>query len=306
MSHFLVLAGLIGSCGYVLGQKTTGTTLTKQPTSKAIAMRQLTVTDADSTISGLGQGLFDFGELDPLVYNDSTLAHTFTLYNGSDKAVTITNIQCANSRIRFDFPYVEQNLPVTVLPDRTVSIQLYYNLIPFVPGKMDVSAKVFTANQQEPSATLRMRAIIDDVAIFNPPVLDFGQIPAGKEISKQVRVTYSLQMRLPPGLSSPGDLPFLASDQSFITTKRIMVGSSKKADIIEDPHSKERVILPPVNNVVTYLVTIKPSASSGMFEGIVWIMPKSGTFGSEILKTRSIRVHGEVVSDINKRVKAIP
>ena len=266
----------------------------------------LTISDTDSVaIIKPGVGLWDFKDINPLDYDDSsgyTLDHEFTLINRNNKVVIITAIEGVDPRVDFNLPYCEKTLPVTLPPDGLITVKLHYRLLPLILGKLHISEMVFIANQVQPSAILQFAGTIQKVVTFNPSVLDFGFVSPGQIVSKVLKVTYDPQMypgRMPV---PPQNLPLLVCDKSFIAVKQTAINYSKitrlpGVDDATNSNKKFRQILdamPPINNVVIYLVTVKSPAGAGPFHGFISVMPVVGTTGYDILNQESIAVQGRV------------
>ncbi len=270
--------------------------------TKKEAITTLTMTVADSTVKvNSNTGLYDFEQIDPLVYNDSsgyTIAHSFTLVNNSKKAIIVNRVELSDPRITYNLPDIQKQLPVTLPSGDIITIEIHYQLLPLSPGALSASASVFVNNQAQPAATLELKGVIEDSVVFDPSLLDFGEISSGETVSKTLKVFYDPHM-YPSILPLPPDkLPFLVGDQNFITVKRTAISSSKGASPFKASFPRGYFVhkgMSPLNDVVTYLVTVTPPAT-GPFRGYLSILPIEGTIGYEVLKTRSVVVQGEVSS----------
>lgn len=273
---------------------------------KNASVKTLTVSDTDAAIIVKpGTGLWDFQDINPLNYVDSsvyTLDHEFTLINENNESVIISAIRGSDPRVGYNLPFLNGPLPITLHPHGFITIKLHYRLLPLVPGKINICEMIFIEHQVQPAATLQFSGRIQNVVTFDPPMLDFGVLNPGQVVSKILTVTYDPQMypgRLP---LSPEKLPLLVSDKSFITVKQTAINYTKITRIpgvsATTYANKEfqRLLntLPPINNVVVYSVTVKSPNSVGQFHGYISIIPIVDTNGYDILSHESIAIQGRV------------
>ena len=298
--HFCIMLWLLSSSNYAFADNTSqlGNAVLARKNNAVIT---LTMTATESIVRvNSSTGLCDFGDIDPLTYDDSSgynIAHNFTLVNDSKKAITIDRVQGSDPHLTYDLPMLQKQLPVTVAPGSLITIQLYYKLLPLIPGDLNAFANVFVANQTQPAATLKLRGNLKDVVVFDPPLLDFGQIGSEEMVSKILKVVYDPHM-YPSILPLPlNKLPRLAGDQSFIKVKLMTISSSKRAlsyNTLRSSASLQSSIAP-LNDVITYLVTIR-SPAAGPFRGYLSVLPVEGTIGYDLLKSRSVAIQGNVSS----------
>jgi len=273
----------------------------------------LTMAEGDGvSVVKPNSGLLDFKEINPMDYDDSsgyTLDGRFTVINHNNKPIVINAIRGTNPRSDYNFPYNDKTLPVTLLPEGLITIEVHYHLLPYSPGRFDTIENVFIDNQVEPAAVLQMAGTIRSVAVFDPPTLDFGKMRPGQIATRVLQVTYDRQMypgRMP---LAPEKLPFLVSDKSFISVVRTAIRTTKitmqsygltrtnATNKRYDYLSRFLEKMPPINNIVVYSVIVKSPPAIGTFHGYISVMPISGTQGSDLLKQTSVSVQGRVVSN---------
>jgi hypothetical protein len=297
--------------------------------------KMLTVTNIEAVV-GLNPntGSWNFGSVNPLFYDDGSnysLSHDFVLVNDNKTSLVIHAIHGSNFRVAYDLPDLHKSLPITIPPDGMITISIRYQLLPFVPGKLNGTLQVFTDHQAKPIATLQVNGIIRDPVKFDPPLLDFGTVKPGQEVTKSLKITYD-QAMFPGQLSlSPEKLPRVTSDSLFVNVKQTAIGFTtrsalldaeianqennfgfgartelnqrdkdffRKADSRREAEARRFLnTLPPLNNVVTYLITVKAPTEKGPFRGFVVILPVDGIIGTEVLKQESVAIQGEVADN---------
>ena len=144
---------------------------------------------------------YDFGTTTQLddKYALHGIEHTFVLTNSTSQPVTIRELKPSDICIDKDYVTDERHtqtlqndintgevfpdtldLPIKVAPGAQVKVFVSIDPMDVFPGPVLQSVDVMIQGLTQPAATLQMSGILQSGISFSSPVLDFGQIPAGK------------------------------------------------------------------------------------------------------------------------------
>jgi len=213
------------------------------------------------------------------------LTETFRLKNTSNKPLTLDHLQtschCTSAAWEMEDGKPRLNTdtaPLTLLPGRSVSVQVRLNLKQMAAGQVVKSVMVFLTGQTQPAALVTFVADIQPVVSFWPPQIDFGQVSPGAPR------TVTLTADFDPALAEKGNVPALVSSNPNI-----------QITAADAPNSQEGLIRR------AYSLTLLPDVAgpiSGSLSFAPAVSPGSSTTADAALANVSVAVSGQVVGAV--------
>lgn len=223
---------------------------------------------------------YDFGQVSTL---GRGIEHTFIVRNGNSVPVTLTEVRpscgCTSTLLDRD---TSKKPPLLLGPGERVMIGVSVDIFHLAPGPLDKTVQLLVQGQAAPSATLEVVGTVLPPASYAPAVLDFGPVPAGKEVSRSLRVT--LDSHLLPQMGVPH---LVCSDPDIVVTP--MPGDGSTA-----------LPLPTSDLVVrTYRLTLPAHAHLGLFMARAYWAPASATAAvAKALESNAVPVAGDVQGEV--------
>lgn len=147
---------------------------------------------------------YDFGRV--LVSATAPISHVFTLKNGSDAEISLTEVRptcgCTTAVIGNDAAG-GTSTPV-LAPGQSADVRVDVDPARVSTGRITKSILVFAKGQPRPIAVLEVTGLIDPGVTFNPTPVDFGEVIAGTEVQRSLLLTVNPDFKLTetPRLSS--------------------------------------------------------------------------------------------------------
>ena len=229
---------------------------------------------------------YEFGNVSLLDGRD--IRHTFTLKNTTKQTITLTSVQtscgCTTAVVRGK---KSSALPLTLDPGDDAKLEVTLAADHLYPGK--AQKYVWINTKEAPGQiTILMDGQVDAAAHFDPPILDFGQVRAGKTAT--IPVTITIDPRLAPRI---GDM-LGTSDANLVITQ-----TDDPARLRADAAAKEPVVR-------HYRVSLSNHPQLGIMMGTISLMPKPGeTMGERDLAGCWANLSGEITGSIAGDPKSI-